>query len=84
MMSPLQYMVVGCMGLEFVGFLIFFFIFLMFIFERERESARVQVGEGQREGDTKSEAGSRLSAQSLMRDSNSRAIRSQPEPKLDA
>ena len=32
----------------------------MFIFERER--GRLQVGEGQREGETDSEAGSRLQA----------------------
>ena len=45
---------------------------------------RVQVGEGQREGDTESEASSGLSAQSLMGGSNSRTVRSSPEPKLDA
>ena len=49
----------------------------MFIFERERD--RVQVGEGRREGDTESETGSGLSAQSPMRDLNSR-----PELKSDA
>ena len=35
---------------------------LLFIFERHRERDRAQVGEGQREGDTESEAGSRLRA----------------------
>ena len=33
------------------------FFFLMFIFERERDR---ELGKGQREGDTESEAGSRL------------------------
>ena len=36
------------------------FLFLIFIFERER--ARVQAGKEQTEGDTESEAGSRLRA----------------------
>ena len=34
----------------------------MFIFETERESTSAQAGEGQREGDTESETGSRLRA----------------------
>ena len=44
------------------GFLIFFLIFfnVLFIFETGRDRAR--TGEGQREGDTESEAGSRLRA----------------------
>ena len=48
----------------------------MFSFERKREN--VQAGEGQREGDTESETGSRLrvSAQSPMQDSNSQTVRS--------
>ena len=40
--------------------------------------------EGQTEGDTESEAGSRLSAQSPMWDLNSQTVRSCPEPKSDA
>ena len=42
----------------------------MFIFEREKE-IECKRGGAEREGDTKSEAGSRLSAQSLMWGSNS-------------
>ena len=39
-----------------------FKIFLMFIFDRERDRDKAWVGERQREGDTESEAGSRLQA----------------------
>ena len=46
----------------------------MFTYEKERDPAR--AGEGQREGDTESEAGSEPSAQSPMRGSNSRTARS--------
>ena len=49
----------------------------MFIFERERD--RVQVGEGQRDREMqnlKQAVGSELSAQSLMRGSNSLTVRS--------
>ena len=42
-----------------------FVYLLMFIFERER------TGEGQREGETGSETGSALTAESLIRGSNS-------------
>ena len=48
---------------------------------RERERDRVQVGEGQREGERETQnlkqaPGSELSAQSLTRDSNSKNRRS--------
>ena len=61
----------------------------MFIFERERERERerARVGEGQRERETqnlKQAPGSELSAQSLMWNSNSQTVRSQPEPQSDA
>ena len=42
--------------------LVFFFIFFKFIFERERERERESQWERGREGDTASEAGSRLRA----------------------
>ena len=41
----------------------------------------VSRGVAEKEGDTEPQAGSRLSAQSLMRGSNSRTVRSRPEPK---
>ena len=44
-------------GFEYYG--IFFNVYLV-LRERGRERACTQVGEGQREGDTESEAGSRL------------------------
>ena len=61
----------------------------IFIFERERErdTHGAQVADGQRKGDTESQAGSRLSELStrgLMRVSNPLNARSLPEPKLDA
>ena len=40
----------------------FLIFFNLFIFERERERERERVGERQREGDMKSNAGSRLQA----------------------
>ena len=42
------------------------FIFLNLLRERARARERAQVGEGQREGDRGSEAGSALTAASLM------------------
>ena len=39
------------------------------------------MGEGQKERETESKAGSRLSAQSLMRGSNPQTVRTWPEPK---
>ena len=56
----------------------------MFTFERDRD--RMRVGEGQRERETqkqKQAPGSELSARSPTRVSNSRAMRSWPEPKSD-
>ena len=56
----------------------------MFLSEKERD--RVQAGEGQRERETqnpKQAPGSELSAQSPMRVSNSRTMRSWPELKSD-
>ena len=38
----------------------FFVVLSLFILERERETERVSRGEAEREGDTESEAGSRL------------------------
>ena len=57
----------------------------MFIFEREREWTRAQVGEGQREGDTEYEAGSRLWALTTEPDMGlePQTVRSWPEPKSD-
>ena len=53
--------------------------------ERERERVHVQVGRvAEREGDRGSEVGSVLTAESLMRGSNSGTVRSRPEPKSDA
>ena len=65
----------------------FFKIFLMFYwFFRERETESMSRGGSEREGDTESEAGSRLWAvsQSLTRGSNPQAVRSWPVPKSDA
>ena len=59
----------------------------LFIFERERERDRACAGEGQRERETQNQKqalGSELSAQSPTRGSNSQAVRSWPELKLDA
>ena len=59
---------------------------LMFICFGDRERQSVS-GEGQRERETqnpKQAPGSELSAQSLTRGSNSRAVRSWPEPESDA
>ena len=53
----------------------FFLIFLIFIFKRERQRQCMSVGGVEREGDTESEAGSQLSAQSLMWGSNPRTQR---------
>ena len=44
--------------IEFLSFNVLFYF--LFIFERERERHTAQVGLGQREGDTESEAGARL------------------------
>ena len=70
-----------CKGTHFS---IVFFNFFKCLFLRERQS--VSGGGAEREGDTESEAGSRLelSAQSPTRGSNSRTARSRPEPKSDA
>ena len=66
--------------------LFFFFLNVYFISEGERERARQSTSRGgaEREGDTESEAGSRLSAQSPTRGSNPHTVRSWPELKLDA
>ena len=48
-----------------------------------RKRAREQAGEGQREGDRRSEAASVLTAASPIWGSNSRTMRSCPELKLD-
>ena len=64
---------------------ILFKIFLMFIYFWDRERQSVS-GEGQKERETqnlKQRPGSKLSAQSLTRDSNSQTMRSWPKPKLD-
>ena len=65
--------------------LLLFFLKHLFIFETERD--RAWTGEGQRERDTqnlKQAPGSEWSAQSPTRGSNSRIVRSWPEPKLAA
>ena len=62
-----------------------FFFKHLFIFETERD--RAWTGEEQRERETqnlKQAPGSELSAQSPTRGSNSRTVRSWPEPKSDA
>ena len=41
------------------------------------------MGEAEREGDRRSEAGSALTAESPMRDLNSQTVRLSPEPKSD-
>ena len=46
--------------LNIVIFIYVFKIFLMFIFERDRQMDRFSGGGAEREGDTDSEAGSRL------------------------
>ena len=48
----------------------------MFIFERRRKSMHVNRGEAEREGDRGSEAGSVLTAESLMWGLNSQTVRS--------
>ena len=53
---------------------------MLFIFERDRERQSASGGRAESEGDTESEAGSRLWAVS----SNPLTVRSWPEPKLDA
>ena len=53
--------------------------FLSFFLFREREKAREQVVKKQREGETESQAGSPLSAQSLTQGSNSQTVRSYPK-----
>ncbi len=65
---------------------IFFFFFLMFIYFWEREREWAWTGEGQRERETqnpKQAPGSELAPQSPW-GSNSRTVRSWPEPKSDA
>uniref|UniRef100_A0A8C8XTV9 Solute carrier family 26 member 8 n=1 Tax=Panthera leo TaxID=9689 RepID=A0A8C8XTV9_PANLE len=67
----------------------FIFIFLsLFIFEREREREResegMSGGRAESKEDTGYEAGSKLSAQSLMWDLNSQTMRSRPELKWAA
>ena len=54
-----------------------FFKFIYF----ERECVCAQVGEEQREGETESQAGSALSTKSPTWGSNSRTVKSRPEPK---
>ena len=61
--------------------------FNLYVFLRERDRERAWVGEGQREKETDSEAGFRLwavSTRGRCPGLNSRAVRSWPEPKLDA
>ena len=48
----------------------------MFIFERDRDRHTVSRGRADREGDTESEAGSELSAQSPTQGSNPQTVRS--------
>ena len=64
-------------------FLVIFFKNLsLFIFKREREC--VSGAQAEREGDRRSEAGSVLTAESLMWGSNPQAMRPRSELKLDA
>ena len=68
-------------ALEITHFILLLFSKYLFIF------GRVQLGEGQRERETqnpKQAPGSAQSAQSPTRGSNSRTVRSWPEPKPDA
>ena len=76
----------------FVFNFFFFFLRLNYFWERERESKQGRGG-AETKGDTESEAGSRLraisteteqSSLSSTRGSNSRVVRSWPEPKSDA
>ena len=63
----------------------FFLNFLKCLFILERETGQVGQGQRERESQNRKQApGSELSAQSWMRGSNSQAMRSRPEPKLDA
>ena len=65
--------------------IVFFFFNVYFIFGTERD--RAWTGEGQRERETqnrKQAPGSKPSAQSLTRGSNSLTVRSWPEPKSEA
>ena len=50
--------------------------FFLCLFLRERKRMRVSRGGVEREGDTESEAGSRLSAESLMQGLNPQTVRS--------
>ena len=60
-----------------------YYLFLSSFIMTERGSEHRQVGKGlEREGDGESQAGSELSEQSPMQGSNSRTMRSWPEPKL--
>ena len=64
----------------FCFYLFITLVFFKFIYsdrERERESECTQVGEGQREGERQSQAGSMLSAQSPLQGSNSQAMTDQ-------
>ena len=63
-----------------------FFFFLMFIYFWDRERQSMNGGGSEREGDKnpKQAPGSELSAQSPTQGSNSRTVRSWPEPKSDA
>ena len=62
----------------------FYLFFKIFMFEGERESKSKWGREGQREEDRGSRAGSALTADSPMQDSNSQTARSWPEPQPDA
>ena len=62
-----------------INFLKLFLSFYLFLTERKRERKK---GRGRERGtERESQAGSALSAQSLMQDSNSPTLRSWPEPK---
>ena len=65
------------LGVELIKFFSLFFFFYTYLLLIERD--RAQVGEGQREKETQNPnqaPGSELSAQSLMRGSNSQTVRS--------
>ena len=64
---------------HYVDILFFNFIYLFWERKREWERACTQLGEGQREGETESQADSAPSTQSLMWGSNSQTVRSWPE-----
>ena len=83
---PILLSIGQCVARKLCSVLPFIIFFLTFIYFWDRERQSMNGGGAEREGDTESEAGSRLWAISPERErgSNSRAARSWPEPKSAA